>query len=526
MSAALDADADANADALTTALLASAGVDRASRRGRPSRARALNQQDDSELFLEHDPLLEDSSTSGEDARDDEDGRENDEDVERASSRDVDGSDERTGDVATVLALWNSMVGSAVLAAPWAFTESGVALGVGLAIGLGGVMAYTCALVLRYGVRGDHEDAASVCGAHLGSWARVGCNVAMAAMMTQCVVVFDMMLSTSVYGIVKGFEDLAKGGGEPRAERLNFLAAAMVGSSNSTDSRGGWATCTDSIRDAAKCWNPYTAVLVSAAVLMLLGSIRKLDVFVSMSVLGPFFMTYLICFIIFQSVVATPPEAPIEPYANFVTFKKTAGVLTTCLFSHHAVIPVCRANRKSKNNVRNLFIAYGLTLLSYTVPAVAGNFSAAYVSTRRGPHGSSRAANFLRVFPPSDYYTLSAHIAVTVQFLTMVPLLMYILRTQVIGLLPKLNAKTESTVSFLINAGVIALGSFCAAQPHIDIGVILSKCGAVFGLIFAYASPVLVHVFGRRGARHPWWNNLIHGVILALGVAVAVSQFTG
>ena len=85
MSAALDADADANADALTTALLASAGVDRASRRGRPSRARALNQQDDSELFLEHDPLLEDSSTSGEDARDDEDGRENDEDVERASS---------------------------------------------------------------------------------------------------------------------------------------------------------------------------------------------------------------------------------------------------------------------------------------------------------------------------------------------------------------------------------------------------------------------------------------------------------
>ena len=85
MSAALDADADANADALTTALLASAGVDRASRRGRPSRARALNQQDDFELFLEHDPLLEDSSTSGEDARDDGDGRENDEDVERASS---------------------------------------------------------------------------------------------------------------------------------------------------------------------------------------------------------------------------------------------------------------------------------------------------------------------------------------------------------------------------------------------------------------------------------------------------------
>ena len=516
------ADVCADDNALTTSLLASAGVDRASRRVRPS-SHLRSRDDDSELFLEHDPLLDDASTSDADARGDADAHETDEDVERASVRDDDGSDGRTGDFATVLALWNAMVGSAVLAAPWAFTESGVALGVALAIGLGGVMAYTCALVLRYGVRGNHEDAASMCGAHLGSWARVACNVAMAAMMTQCVVVFDMMLSTSVYGIVKGFWDLANGGSGTRAERLDFLAEAMVGASNST---GGWATCTDSIGDAAKCWNPYTAVFVSAVVLMLLGSIRKLDAFVAMSVLGPFFMTYLICFIIFQSVAATPPVAPIEPYANFATFKKTAGVLTTCLFSHHAVIPVCRANRKSKNNARNLLIAYGLTLLSYTVPAVAGNFSAAYVATRLGPHGSSRAANFLRVFPPSDYYTLSAHIAVTVQFLTMVPLLMYILRTQVIGLLPKLNAKTESTVSFLINASVIALGSFCAAQPHIDIGVILSKCGAVFGLIFAYAAPVLVHVFGRRGARHPWWNHLIHGVILALGVAVAVSQFTG
>ena len=102
--------------------------------------------------------------------------------------------------------------------------------------------------------------------------------------------------------------------------------------------------------------------------MLLGSTRKLDVFVSMSVLGPFFMTYLICFIIFQSVVATPPEAPIEPHAGPRHLQEDAGVLTTCLFSHHAVIPVCRAT-VSKNNVRNLFIAC-LTLLSYTVPAAA------------------------------------------------------------------------------------------------------------------------------------------------------------
>jgi sodium-coupled neutral amino acid transporter 9 len=44
------------------------------------------------------------------------------------------------------------------------------------------------------------------------------------------------------------------------------------------------------------------------------------------------------------------------------------------------------------------------------------------------------------------------------------------------------------------------------------------------LIFAYAAPVLVHVCGRRGGRHPLWNHIAHGVILAVGVAIALAQF--
>ena len=411
-----------------------------------------------------------------------------------------------------------MVGSAVLAVPWAFTESGLALGAASAVAMTCAMAYTATLVLRYGARGGHDDLAGMCGAALGPRARAGCNAAMALMMAQCVVVFDMMLSTSVYGIVKGFADLAKtpatGGGGTTA------LAATLASSNST----GWATCTNAARDAAKCWNPFTAVGVTAVALMCLGSLKNLDGFVAVSVLGPFFMTYLILFIVFKSVVASAPVAPIAPYANFSTFKKTAGVLSSCLFSHHAVIPVCRANSKSKNNGRNLLVAYVLALMSYLAPALAGNFSAAYVAVRRGPNGSSRAANFLRVFPPSDYYTLSAHVAVTVQFLTMVPLLLYILRTQVFGLLPQFPAKYHGAASFAVNFAAIALGSFCAAHPDIDIGMILSKCGAVFGLIFAYAAPVLVHVFGRRGNRHPLWNHIAHGTILAVGVAIALAQF--
>lgn len=433
-----------------------------------------------------------------------------------------------GDVRTTLALWNCMVGSSVLAAPWAFTESGLALGAALAVFIGTMMAYTSTLVLRYGVRGGHDDISAMCGAHLGRWARVGGNVAMALMLAQTVVVFDMMLSTSVYGIVKGFAGLRRERTAAVESALSTLMALSSNSTNSTNSTNAtsWATCTNAYRDFAKCWNPFTAVVVTAIVLLLLGGVRNLDGFVAMSVAGPFFMTYLIFFIIFKSVIAEKPVAPLAPLASFSTFAKTTGFLTSCTFSHHAIIPVCRANRNSRNNARNLLVAYALTLISYLVPAVAGNFSAAYVAVRSGPDGSSRAANFLRVYPPSDYYTLSAHAAITVQFLTMVPLLLYILRVQVSALIPGVPAKYESIFSFVINVSVIALGSFCAAHPRIDIGFILSKAGGIFGLIFAYTAPVLVHIFGRSRPRngHPMWNHAIHGAIFAVGLAVAIAQF--
>jgi len=425
-----------------------------------------------------------------------------------------------GDLRTTFALWNCMVRSSALAAPWAFTESGLALGVAASVAIGGLMAYTSTLVLRYGVRGKFDDLSAMCGAHLGRWARVGCNVAMALMLAQTVVVFDMMLSTSVYGIVKGFSGISSDNGDKSAHALSTFMDAPSNATNSSD----WSTCSNAARDFAKCWNPFTAVVVTGVALMLLGAVRNLDGFVAVSVAGPFFMTYLIFFIVFKSVVAEKPVMPISPYANFSTFAKTTGFLTNCMFSHHAIIPVCRANSKSKNNVRNLLMAYALTLVSYLAPAVAGNFSAAYVAVRTGPNGSSRAANFLRVYPANDYYTLSAHIAMTVQFLTMVPLLLYILRVQVAGLLPSVSQKYENIVATFINASVITLGSLCAAHPGIDIGFILSKAGGLFGLIFAYAAPVLVHIFGRRGRQHPLWNHLLHGGILAVGVAVAVSQF--
>lgn len=432
------------------------------------------------------------------------------DVEREDERaSLVAKEDAFADARSIFALWNAMVGASALATPWAFTESGLVLGSALAIFMGVMMAYTSSLVIRYGARRGHEDLASVAGARLGgaSAARL-CNVFMAAMMLQSVVVYCMMMSTSVYGVVKGLADLASHHASARDSAL--------------ESAPGWAACTNTVRDAFRCWTPFTAILITAGILLGLGSFKSVEIFVGLSVLGPFFMTYLIFFMVFKSVVAEKPVLPIAPFAVWATAKKTAGVLSNCLFSHHAVIPVCRSNSKSKRNLRNLLIAYALTLVSYLLPAIAGNFSAEYVAVRRGENGSSKAANFLRVFPPSDYFTLSAHAAVTVQFITTVPLLLFILRTQVVSLLPRVPVKAEWICNLAVNVFAISVGCFCAAHPAIDIGIVLSKSGGLFGFIFAFAFPVAVHL--TSSARSAL-GDVIHGFIIAVGFTVAASQFS-
>ncbi|OUS42519.1 amino acid transporter protein [Ostreococcus tauri] len=397
-----------------------------------------------------------------------------------------------GDVRTTLALWNCMVGSSVLAAPWAFTESGLALGAALAVFIGTMMAYTSTLVLRYGVRGGHDDISAMCGAHLGRWARVGGNVAMALMLAQTVVVFDMMLSTSVYGIVKGFAGLRR----ERTAALGDMYERIPRFRQVLESVHGGRCYGDR---ALTAWRREE-----------FGRIRCHER--RRTVLHDIF-DFLHNFQIRHSGEA---GGSVSALGKFLHVRQDDG------FSHKLhVFASC-----DHSGVPNLLVAYALTLISYLVPAVAGNFSAAYVAVRSGPDGSSRAANFLRVYPPSDYYTLSAHAAITVQFLTMVPLLLYILRVQVSALIPGVPAKYESIFSFVINVSVIALGSFCAAHPRIDIGFILSKAGGIFGLIFAYTAPVLVHIFGRSRPRngHPMWNHAIHGAIFAVGLAVAIAQF--
>ena len=57
-------------------------------------------------------------------------------------------DGKQSSLTTILSTWNTMVGSSVLALPWAYSQSGFLLGLLLSFGGFMISYYTCALILK------------------------------------------------------------------------------------------------------------------------------------------------------------------------------------------------------------------------------------------------------------------------------------------------------------------------------------------------------------------------------------------
>lgn len=57
-------------------------------------------------------------------------------------------------IMTIFSVWNTMMGSGLLALPWGFSEAGIFGGIAIVILVGLLAWYTCWLVVKYGMKYD------------------------------------------------------------------------------------------------------------------------------------------------------------------------------------------------------------------------------------------------------------------------------------------------------------------------------------------------------------------------------------
>ena len=457
------------------------------------------------------------------------------------------------DLKVVFALWNAMVGAgSVVVFPWAMSKSGVLLGAIIAPMFGFICCvFSAQRLVEHTDRRKCKDYSDVVGVWFGESAKLICRGGIVLLMVQTVIVYDMILSDVVFGLVSGgYADWRERHVGARAkERIRgsdydddsgtnttlLSSTSFYGGDDDDDNTTATKNNTDSTANDnnnstsnkmhtsckqaitwesslnGDCFTPKTASVIVGLLLFILATRTSADVFVKLSAFGPMFTAYLVAFVVLQSLVVEKAVAPSHfypPRGGGAAFKGVSTLLGACssaFFVHHAIVPVLKTNKKSKNNNRNLVFAYILAVATYTCVGIVGNFSSTYIDSeskrmKNGLQGPSE--NFLNAFPTQPnqaLFAFTAHIAAAMQMFTICPLLLFILQTSVHGLVFGRRAETKTTLSgiAIVNFSCLLVGTLCAANKKIDVGGVVSVCGAVFGFIFVFLLPSLIRLQATR-----------------------------
>ncbi|VDM60912.1 unnamed protein product [Angiostrongylus costaricensis] len=198
------------------------------------------------------------------------------------------------------------------------------------------------------------------------------------------------------------------------------------------------------------------------------------------------------------------------------FPALTGTMTLSYFIHNAVLTILRNQHNPEHNTRDLAIGYLLAVVCYVF--IGFTFYAGFPVYR-----NCISDNFLNNFGPGDILSSTARLFLLFQMITVLPLLMFLIRSQ---LCYAFLGKTWPGVGLvlLMNCGIICI-AVAVAILYPNVGSILRYVGSFSGLMYLFALPCLVymrklHTEGRLTST----KKIIHITIIALGFLNFCAQF--
>ncbi|KJH52686.1 hypothetical protein DICVIV_01147 [Dictyocaulus viviparus] len=174
------------------------------------------------------------------------------------------------------------------------------------------------------------------------------------------------------------------------------------------------------------------------------------------------------------------------------FPALTGTMTLSYFIHNAVLTILRNQRNPEHNVRDLSISYFLAAICYIF--IGSSFYVSFPVQR-----SCISDNFLNNFGPGDIFSSTARLFLLFQMITVLPLLLYLIRSQLFhAFIGEVWPGTGSVM--LLNIGIICI-AVAVAIFYPNVGSILRYVGSLSGLIYVYTLPCVVymrklHMLGR------------------------------
>ncbi|XP_030762869.1 sodium-coupled neutral amino acid transporter 9-like [Sitophilus oryzae] len=428
---------------------------------------------------------------------------------------------------TIFAIWNTTMGSSLLAMSWGIQMAGLLPSIIINIMVAALCLYTCYMLLsineRHGMPGKDIEVHHLCKDLLGRWAEILAKIFSIVVLLGANIVYMILMSNFLYNFVYflyGFlvdpeiTSTPKAVLCPKESNVTF----QLNDTNLTVVPVQVETLFDRIWDLNSTVPIYLSVIMFGVL-----NFKSPTFFTKFNSLGTISVLYLI---IFVAVKASNwginiPDWTSELYLK-PTFTALSGMLSLSYFIHNIIISIMRNNKCQENNGRDLTIAFGLVTFTYLFIGILF-----YISFPLAK--SCIEDNILNNFSKNDTLTIIARILLLFQLFTVFPLISFMLRNDILGNINQIFKNyrfgdfTYGRVMILNTVLLFICVMFACFLPKI--GTLIRYTGALSGMVYIFMLPNLLKLSSLRKSRElttckAFW----HVLIIVAGTLNLLSQF--
>ncbi|VDL75871.1 unnamed protein product [Nippostrongylus brasiliensis] len=403
-----------------------------------------------------------------------------------------------------------MMGVSLLSMPWALYQAGFILGLVILLTMAALCFYTAYLVVRSPhtlekIDTEQMEFADICHHYLGRAGSLTAFVFSLLILVGAVLAYWVLMSNFVYfsGVL-------------------LYVYCHVDNTFSSHSDEDDPTLIFGLK-FDEIWKLQLTVPIYLAIVVFpLLNFKSPTFFTKFNMLGTISVVYLLCFN--ASRVAecginmdfTNKTSPHFVHSASWNFPALTGMLTMSYFIHNCLLTMLRNQRNPENNVRDLCIGFALVAFSYIF--VAATIYSAF-PLRRSCIGDNLLNNFRANYPMSAV----ARVLIFFQLLTILPLILYFIRSQISCAI--YNKPWPGLVRVVALNLIIVVAGVLTAVFFPDIGSIIRYFGAFSGMMYTYALPCLVYMRSSYLANELTMPKIIvHSLIIVFGVANLIAQF--
>ncbi|CAI2350081.1 unnamed protein product [Caenorhabditis sp. 36 PRJEB53466] len=450
---------------------------------------------------------------------------------------------KQGSIVTIFSIWNTMMGTSLLAMPWALQQAGLVLGVLIMLVMAAICFYTAYIVIEspkrlqdLSIDPQLAEFSDVCKSLFGRVGEYSAVVFSVCVLLGGVIVYWVLMSNFLYytGAVVYEAMQPNSSTIPIMENKTFTCDVYCPEQMSQWTIPQWEkqmyeAVSELEGDGEDSWSfdkfwtlRGTVPVYLAVALFPLMNFKSPTFFTKFNVLGTVSVMYLLIFVFSKLLecgvnmdFTNPQSIHYVKLAN-MRFPALSGTLTLSYFIHNAVLTILRNQKRPENNARDLSIGYALVAFCYVF--IGLTFFAAFPVQR-----SCISDNFLNNFGAGDVLSSTARLFLLFQMITVLPLLMFLVRSQLFYAI--CGTIWPGTIRVIVlNVALIAVAvGFATFYPNV--GSILRYVGSISGLVYVFALPSMVYLrqSSAAGTLTPLKKYAHYGII-AVGVANLAAQF--